>query len=223
MSERQESLQVHAQAMVSGVAQVVNSSTGARAALRRALRRPPDSDQARNAHRIVAPYLPGGADTATERAFYAVASMIAAQPRTATDSEQDIGAVEETVEAHVAESDGGDRAVGDTSESLGKMLGRATALGAVKFDSMEKHLHLLCRQQLHGVHQHLPRLILRLRRERVDISWARLIVDLATWPYGRDRITKRWLQDFYRTHHAITAARKQNSGNNSDSSESEDL
>jgi CRISPR type I-E-associated protein CasB/Cse2 len=225
MSERQETLQAQAQAMVAGVVEAMNSSTGTRAALRRALRHPPDSAQARNVHRIVAPYLPDRTEPATERAFYAVASMIAAQPRSARDAERveiDTQSAEGPGDDAVAES-GGDRVEDNSGKSLGRILGRATALGTVKFDSMEKHLHLLCRQQLHGVHQHLPRLVLRLRAELVEIGWAELAVDLANWPYRRDRITKRWLQDFYRTHNAITAARKKNSDNDSDNSENEAL
>ncbi|MBF6331871.1 type I-E CRISPR-associated protein Cse2/CasB [Nocardia transvalensis] len=205
--------------MVAEVIHAVNSSSGSRAALRRALRHGPDSEQARNAHRIVAPYLPAGAGQAAERAFYAVASMIAAQPRNARDDARDnadAGHVEDPGEVEL------DADSWESRQTLGQTLGRAAALGKVEFDSMEKHLHLLCRQHLHGIHQHLPRLVMRLRAELVEIDWPRLVVDLADWPYGRDRIAKRWLQDFYRTHHALTAGQKKTAAKNSESSESED-
>ncbi|MEU2032835.1 type I-E CRISPR-associated protein Cse2/CasB [Nocardia amamiensis] len=78
-------LRERARKLVDTATVVIAASPGDRAALRRALRRPPHSVQARRVHRIVAPFVPGNADTATERAFYAVASMIAAQPRNARD------------------------------------------------------------------------------------------------------------------------------------------
>ncbi|MDT0407738.1 MULTISPECIES: type I-E CRISPR-associated protein Cse2/CasB [Streptomyces] len=52
---------------------------GARVALRRGLRR--DLDDVRGLHRIVAAWLPHGVTPEEERAYYAVAAMIADQPR----------------------------------------------------------------------------------------------------------------------------------------------
>jgi CRISPR system Cascade subunit CasB len=64
---------------------------GARVALRRGLRR--DLDDVRGLHRIVAAWLPHGVSQEEERAYYAVAAMIADQPRhafsTADASEPD--------------------------------------------------------------------------------------------------------------------------------------
>ncbi|MBU3063157.1 type I-E CRISPR-associated protein Cse2/CasB [Nocardia sp. NEAU-G5] len=220
VSERQQQLHNRAESFVTEVTRIINSNNGARATLRRALGRLPHSGQTQTAHRIVAPHLPEKCGQATERAFYAIASMIAAQPRSSRDHDGDKLAAKDGPATEITDPPADETEPELTNaglgESLGATLGRATATGKVKFDTTEAHLLLLCRQQLHGVHQHLPRLILRLRGELVEIHWARLLVDLADWRYGRDRITKRWLQDFYRTHHAITADRNKNGGNNSD-------
>lgn len=67
--------------LVDTVTRRITTSPGDRAALRRAVGRPPQHPQTRPAIAIVARHVPAGADEATERAFYAVAALIAAQPR----------------------------------------------------------------------------------------------------------------------------------------------
>jgi CRISPR type I-E-associated protein CasB/Cse2 len=64
---------------------------------------------------------------------------------------------------------------------------------------MERRLHALCRLSLDGLHRQLPAIVLRLRSEQVPVDWAQLLDDMARWPWDRDRITKRWLQDYYRS------------------------
>jgi CRISPR system Cascade subunit CasB len=81
-----------------------------------------------------------------------------------------------------------------------RVMGYATA---------EKRIHLLTRQDLPGVHQHLPGVVRHLRTLEVRIDWAQLIGDLSQWSTGRDRVAKRWLQDFYRTYDATNDTKKE--------------
>lgn len=171
-----------------------------RVALRRAVGRSPQDPAVRAAHLVIAPVLPDPCDLATERAFYSVASMIAAQPRDARD-------------ATTSSDDDPDEDANETStdtagqeESLGATLGRAVATGKQREDTTESRLHLMCRQDVAGIHRHLPRLIATLRADLVPVAWVRLTVDLARWGHQRDFVTKRWLQDYYRTLHAVRAA-----------------
>jgi hypothetical protein len=63
---------------------------------------------------------------------------------------------------------------------------------------------VICRQQVDGVHRHLPRLIGHLRADLIPVAWVPLTVDLARWGRYPDQVGKRWLQDYYRT---VTAAK----------------
>src|SRR5437879_4658232 len=86
MSVSTEEVRRRAERFVQTVTARIGKSAGDRAALRRAVGRSPQHPTARPAHAIVAPYVrPDADDAATERAFYAVAAMIAAQPRKARD------------------------------------------------------------------------------------------------------------------------------------------
>ncbi|MFC5820987.1 type I-E CRISPR-associated protein Cse2/CasB [Nonomuraea harbinensis] len=178
-----------------------------RVALRRALGKSPEDPAVRAAHMVVAPVLPMSCDQATERAFYAVASMIAAQPRDARDNTT--GSDDD--EAEESEQDQADDAVPvDQMESLGATLGRAVGADDLREKTMEARLHLMCRQDLDGIHRHLPRLIATLRAELLPVSWTRLTIDLARWGRQRDLVTKRWLQDYYRKVHDEKAKRVKN-------------
>jgi CRISPR system Cascade subunit CasB len=174
-----------------------------------------------------------------ERAFYAVAALIAAQPRSARDdaataADDDLLPGDDTdtpvppgpggtdsqpegaiATAHTAVSD---RAPGF---DLGSALGRSAVEGArarrahrtephdtddaapQRDAPQEKRLHLLCRQDLDGLHRHLPRVVRFLRSDRISVDWARLACDLALWgeggPQGRNRVAKQWLDGYYRT------------------------
>lgn len=193
-----------------------------RVALRRALGRPPEHPAARGAHMVVAPVLPEEPDPALERAWYAVAAMMAAQPREArseTIGEDDAEAAEESDPApSQPEADADDDA--EERQTLGATLGRAVGRGALRGDTIEARLHLMCRQDVEGVHRHLPRLIATLRADLVPVDWVRLAVDLARWGTDRDQVTKRWLQDYYRTLQAEEARRKK--ADKPSSSEGED-
>ncbi|MFF7400542.1 type I-E CRISPR-associated protein Cse2/CasB [Streptomyces murinus] len=203
---------------------------GVRVALRKGLRRGLDDVGAM--HRIVAPWLPEERGEAEERAFYAVASMIADRPRhsfTAPDADAD---AEETT----PEPDGRDLAAAGnepkTSSTAGKEAepaeerkaparARRDSLGAsfaraviaqggqtgVRQDTAEARLNLLTRQSLEGLHRHLPGSVRLLRAGDTDIDFAVLLADLAAWPRHSKAISRRWLQDFYRIRNsAIEAA-----------------
>ncbi|WKG08907.1 type I-E CRISPR-associated protein Cse2/CasB [Nocardia sp. PE-7] len=252
MAGYRHALDGRARALVERVNRINRASSGDRADLRRSLRLTPEDPQTRRSHRIVAPYLPQNPDPATERAFYAIAAMIAAQPRAARDQDDQADTTEadtteaDTTEADTTEADtinlseGGSDAqvasgdqlaavhgptgIGDDAESeatgtgrrsgwvdvrqalglsLGASLAQAVSANQLNADTTASRLQLLCRQGIHGVHRQLPRLVLQIREKKVDIAWERLLVDLAEWDTSRDRVTKRWLQDYYRTLHHL--------------------
>ncbi|MGP3959725.1 type I-E CRISPR-associated protein Cse2/CasB [Nonomuraea sp. 3N208] len=179
-----------------------------RVALRRALGRAPQDPAVRAAHLVVAPVLPQSCDEATERAFYSVAAMIAAQPREARDQTASRTNDEDKTNASAPDAD--EAGKNEKQESLGVTLGRAVATGKQREDTTESRLHLMCRQNTAGIHRHLPRLIATLRADLVRVDWVRLTVDLSRWGRERDLVTKKWLQDYYRTLHAVRAAREKN-------------
>ncbi|MGW6421445.1 type I-E CRISPR-associated protein Cse2/CasB [Nocardia sp. NPDC055053] len=239
MAAYRHRLDGHARALVERVNRInraSSASSGDRADLRRSLRLTPDDPRTRRSHRIVARYLPPDPNPAIERAFYAIAAMIAAQPRAARDqenetdnahadnadpstadsTEQDLTGDEET---EVAGPPTGTDAQPDATppgprpgwidvrqalgQSLGVSLARAVSANLLNADTTAARLQLLCRQGLHGVHRQLPGLVLQIREKKVDVAWERLLVDLAEWDTTRDRVTKRWLQDYYRTLHQL--------------------
>jgi CRISPR system Cascade subunit CasB len=192
MITRRDERMGKATAFVDQLTRRIGASPGDRAALRRSVGRPPTL----MAHGLVAQYLPDDADEATERAYYGVAALIAAQPRAIRDAGDE------------AEGEGDAEKEAVPGKSFGTTLAEAVAADKNRFESTEARLHLLCRQRVHGVHRHLPRLIAHLQSNRVHIDWPVLLVDLSRWGTDRDRVTKRWLQDYYRTYHRAMAAKK---------------
>jgi CRISPR system Cascade subunit CasB len=179
---------------VQHITQVCKRDPGRRAALRRGLGRPPE--QAYTMHATIAPWLPNRPNRATEHAYYAVAAMIADHPSSN-------GQV--AISDGIADSQNGGQSsepAGETStrQSLGGLLGQAVCLPgrALKKDTAEKRLHMLVRQNLSGIHRHLPGVVRHVGVLGVPIDWPQLIADLSQWTTDRDRIAKRWLQDFYR-------------------------
>ncbi|MER6548636.1 type I-E CRISPR-associated protein Cse2/CasB [Streptomyces sp. NPDC001250] len=170
---------------------------GARIALRSGLRR--GMDDVPRMHRFVSPRLPHNrrAPESEQRAYYAVAAMIAAQPRstfTVHDAEQQL---DEAPQA------------GDPTPAVryGTSLGLAFALAVtespgrereMRESTAESRLNLLTRQSLNGLHRHLPAAVGYLRDVDVPIDWAQLLADLIAWPAQSGRISRRWLQDYYR-------------------------
>jgi CRISPR system Cascade subunit CasB len=198
------------------VEQVCRDDPGARSALRRGLGRGLDDVlYTRGMHRLVARWLPAGGDTpvAEQRAYYTVASLIAAQPRhtftqhvtaepaepAGTDAPLAAGASDSAV------PDAGDAEDRETRARQGESLGVAFAHAVLKagggremrLATAETRLNLLTRQSLDGIHRYLPPAVRFLRDADAPIDFAQLLVDLTDWPVGKGRISRRWLQDFY--------------------------
>lgn len=202
---------------VQHVMKICREQPGRRSALRRGVGRTPE--QSYGTHAIVSPWF-DGADSSRrydainpeEYALYSVAGMIAAQTRSGRDPLGDETEDLETDPEHGAEpgeatseTGNGTRAV--RRRTLGTALGLAVgkehqARRAIGEETAEKRLHLLVRQDLHGVHRHLPRVVRHIGLLDVPIDWAQLIDDLRRWtPNGQRFVAKAWLQDFYRTLH----------------------
>ncbi|GAA4239764.1 hypothetical protein GCM10022254_61400 [Actinomadura meridiana] len=183
--------------LVESVSAQVAKSPGNRAALRRSVGRTPEHPQSRHAIALVSRHIPPGGDEAVERAFYAVAALIAAQPRQSQDEDSD-----DDVPDGETEPDAATGVEEPESQSLGATLGRAVALpgSPLKFDTVEARLHLLCRQRVDGLHRQLPRIVSQLKTIRVPVDWSRLTFDLSRWGTDADYVAKEWLQDYYRTY-----------------------
>jgi CRISPR type I-E-associated protein CasB/Cse2 len=197
--ERSDELTGRAAALVERVHRTLHTP-GDRAALRRGLGQPPEHPNVRASHRIVATFVRDSDSLATERAFYAVASLIAAQPRKARDdslTDTDEAAENEPAGTAAATELPAPRRPRHTN--LGATLAQAVNSRILSEQTTEARLHLLCRQNLDGLHRHLPRLIAHLRADLVPIDWVQLTLDLARWPIEGDRVAKRWLQAFHRT------------------------
>jgi CRISPR system Cascade subunit CasB len=194
--------------------------TGTRAALRLGLGKPVDSfslaahravfamavgtgkefpDPARDVWLSGTTAGPARLDPARERAYYAVAAMIAAQARDARD--QSAHTKSKSVKptgglgASIAEMDRGEPLQEETPR--------------------EKELRVLVKQSLDGIHRALPDLVGHLRAKDIEVDWTQLIADLSDWPYRREEVTKRWNQEYYRTRYKQDAEDKQNAAGDS--------
>lgn len=179
-----------------GYVRVVCRDPGTRATLRRGLGKRPTEVGVRT-HSIVVRHLPEGLrdDGPEERAYYTVAALIAAQPRSARDDERDPEAAERTDPTEPPDNQQEPKRVGD----LGASLAMAVNRGELGGNSAESHLRLLVRQPIDTLHRRLPGLIRQLRGDRVPVNWVKLLDDLADYAWNQDRITKRWIQSYYRT------------------------
>lgn len=162
----------------------VCDSTQARAALRRGLGLP--VERCNHMHRYLVPWLRDHDDqhhADIRRAYYAVASLIAARPRSARDIAPEGSASVSWYER----------------PNLGASLGQAVAKGVLKENSAESALHLMARQSSDAVHPSLPALVRQLLGGGITVDWAVLLEDLARWNHSRDRIATRWLESYFRT------------------------
>lgn len=195
-----------ARAFVASIEGICARDPGARAALRSGLGKP--LDEVHRMHRIVEPLLPATAgDVDTQRAFYTVASLIAAQKsevlraaRNAPDGDTEAAEGDERPDA----------APSPHGTSLGRTFSAAVTLPqGIRESAAETRLNLLTRQSPSGLHRHLPAAVRHLCDKRTPPDWAQLLVDLRAWPRDRKSIGRRWLQDFYRARHkaALDAAR----------------
>lgn len=203
----------------------VKEDPGRRSALRRSLGRPVENVATRRAHSVVAPWLPSDRTRpAVENAYYSVAALIAAQPRDRGEQADAAFEVDEQAAASTAPSPQDESAGGpdDTtakrktirpSTSLGGTLGQAVRDKKINSNTVETRLHLLCRQDVAGLHRMLPGLIRQLAAKEIAPDWGRLLVDLSRWEYERGQVTKRWLQDFYRAVYQTDPAEPTNDDN----------
>lgn len=151
---------------------------GARAALRQGLGKPLNRvPQAAHKHLIKAG-LPTTEDEVRQHAYYALASMIAAVPR--------------SVPLRV-----GLRTTGP-QRNLGRCLADAVARGALREASAEQAVGLLAKQSITGLHHHLPAIVGRLSDRPGALDWEALLADLETWPTAHEQTARRWLQHYYR-------------------------
>ena len=202
---------------------VLCEAPGARADLRSGLGRP--VDHCGRMHRYLAWRVSQGQHD--ERAYYAVAALIAARPRSArdADAERNAGPVGETSPTEGAAPDEASPVVDaerpdDYSTAswrnrpnLGVSLALAVRDARMKEDSAENRLRLLTRQSTTSVHPRLPALIRYLLGSGIAVDWAVLLDDLSGWDLYRDRIATRWLQSFYRTLHAPPVTNPANTEN----------
>ncbi|MEV7659486.1 type I-E CRISPR-associated protein Cse2/CasB [Streptomyces anulatus] len=187
-----------ARAFTGWVERVCLEDPGARSALRSGLRK--DLDSVQRMHRLVAPWLPEQRSKDVERAYYTVAAMIAAQPRSALKAAAgDVG--DDSVQPGERESSGG------TPRRLRCSLGTSFATAVTEGPGREKEmragtaesrLNLLTRQSVNGLHRHLPASVGYLRALGVEVDWVQLLEDLGNWRARSGRISRTWLQDFYR-------------------------
>jgi CRISPR system Cascade subunit CasB len=166
-----------------------------------------------------------------ERAYYAVAALIAARPRAqrlSDDPDTPGPGAEGEAPGAAAQAPppsesgaGGARpavfaahgAVVTVFRQHGTSLGESFAVAVgrrspdqLKAGPAESRLHLLVRQDLDGVHRMLPGVFRWLGSAGVAPDYACLLRDLAAWRYGRDAVSTRWLQEFYRSLHRQEAA-----------------
>jgi CRISPR system Cascade subunit CasB len=163
-------------------------SNRTRAELRRGLALP--VERCNYLHRYIVPFLSeqygerlGGAG---RRAYYAVAALIAARPRSARDPEPP-GWVDGR-----PTQDWWDR------PNMGASLARAVKAGVLKEGSAENTLHLMSRQSADSVHAALPALVRQILNGGVPVDWSVLLEDLLRWDDDRDLVATRWLESYFR-------------------------
>lgn len=208
-----------------------------RSILRRTVGLSPQDPRMLPAHAIVAEHVRDADDDATERAFYAVAGLIAAQPRSARDLDGDADDPDTSEEGDEVRSGtavpddqdtksrGADAATDrrpPKRPNLGVTLGTAVAKGVRDENSTTGRLHLLCRQRTDGLHRALLRVVMHLRSDRIPIDWAVLLRDLARWERERDLVAKEWVQGYHRTIETERARREEARAQNTTTDDSED-
>ncbi|MGW8376010.1 type I-E CRISPR-associated protein Cse2/CasB [Streptomyces sp. ODS28] len=156
---------------------------GRRAALRSGLGHP--LDKCRRMHAVIAHRVPRQYGEPTERAYYAIAAMVASLPPAARRS-----------------TAAGKPAQADTARNLGRCL----ADSQVRQTTAEARLSLLSRQSLAGLHRHLPPTVRMLADRPGAVDFAQLLLDLIRWDKRRDQVARSWLQTYYRA--AFEAERK---------------
>ncbi|NEB97755.1 type I-E CRISPR-associated protein Cse2/CasB [Streptomyces anulatus] len=154
-----------------------------RAELRRGLGLP--VERCNYMHRYLVPWLHQHDDVSypdTRRAYYGVASLIAARPRAARHTEPaDTSATSWNVRPN-----------------LGAALGEAVRRDVMKAGTAESALHLMSRQSSDAVHRTLPSLTRQLLSGGIAVDWSVLLKDLSWWTQDRDVTATRWLDQYFR-------------------------
>ncbi|MFF2101743.1 type I-E CRISPR-associated protein Cse2/CasB [Streptomyces sp. NPDC058202] len=167
------------------------ASKGSRADLRRGLGLP--VERCNYLHRYLVPFLSEGVHPDARRAHYAVASLIAAQPRAARDAR--------AMRPVAAD----DVAYWSRRANLGAALGQAVSKRVIKPRTAESTLHLMSRQSTEAIHPRLPALTRQLLGNGVAVDWAVLLEDLSWWNRSREHIATRWFESYFRITSAAPA------------------
>ncbi|MEU8764274.1 type I-E CRISPR-associated protein Cse2/CasB [Streptomyces sp. NPDC048659] len=187
---------------VAWVERLCADDPGARKALRTGLRK--NLDEVPQMHRFVAAWLPSDRTPQdTQRAYYTVAALIAAQPRTALADPDPHSDGQDDQTDGAGPSDVPSQAATAYGSSLGTAFARAVVHSpgrdkAMREATAESRLHQLTRQSLPGLHRHLPAAVAYVRACDVPVDWAQLLGDLTHWRQYSGGISRRWLQDYYR-------------------------
>lgn len=132
----------------------------------------------------LAPTDPSALTPDRQRAYYTLAAMIAAVP------------------AKVELKPGGPNATHPYGRDLGRCLAAAVVDKKLAEAAARRHMELLTKQDLDGLHLHLPGTV-TLIPETVD--WVMLLRDLRDWPARGDEIARRWRQGFF---HSLLAGQR---------------
>ncbi|SOB88484.1 type I-E CRISPR-associated protein Cse2/CasB [Streptomyces sp. 1331.2] len=204
-----------ARAFTARIDQRSHDDPGVRAALRRGVGK--DLDAVPFMHRFVASWLTDDQTRSRDiqRAFYTVASLIAAQRRdqyaaakAATAKKEQQPKDEAEQPPTDAQPEGTEATEPPTAKRVPpRSLGHAFADGVLKGGqggglreaSAETRLNLLTRQSVDGLHRHLPGAVRQLRGCDVEIDWAQLLIDLCHWRRRSGTVKRIWLQDYHRT------------------------
>ncbi|MFI9723880.1 type I-E CRISPR-associated protein Cse2/CasB [Streptomyces sp. NPDC052396] len=173
------------------IRQLCADSPGAHARLRRGLGK--DIDQVAGMHEFIAHWLPEKRNRERDRAYYAVAALIADQPR-------------HVVRSRSASDTEAEQPVGTYGPSFGRTLADSVLKSPAqersrRRDSTRRRLDLLVRQSPTGLHRYLPSVTRLLRQYETEPDWAQLLNDLTRWPWNAADIGSRWQQDYFRTLH----------------------
>jgi len=173
------------------IRQLCTNNPGAHARLRRGVGK--DVDQVAGMHEFIAHWLPDKRNRERDRAYYAVAALIADRPR------------------HVVRGRPTDDADAEQSIDIyGPSFGRTLAESVLdapaeersrRRDSTRRRLDLLVRQSPTGLHRYLPPATRLLRQYGTEPDWAQLLNDLTRWPWNAADIGSRWQQDYFRALH----------------------
>lgn len=146
----------------------IASNKAAMADLRTGRNKPPEACM--RMHRWVSPFV-GDAqvNTGRERSVYAVASMFATHPD-----------------------------LRRTDRGLGTSLSRLRSAGRFSDTGIEGRLIRLCRSSTsEELCRNMPPVVSLIAAAEGAISWSALAADIDRWDFRSDRVSRRWLRDFY--------------------------